>query len=148
MVMDDTNTIPFHVRLVRRDRIEDHLRHSLEFGVVGVNTPATVMIGSDFYCSPVVEERPDRGGIDLPDRLIDALALACYRLIVAYVTQACGECGTWTEADITPWIRKRFASEDAEQILRALSVHVTPGWEVRTTVVVGDDDVVLADDYR
>jgi len=144
----DRNTIPFHVRLVRRERIEDRLQHSLEFGVVGVKRPAAVMIGSDFYRSPVVEERLDRGGIDLSDRLMDALAIGCFRVIVGYVTDGDGQCGTWTAADISWWLRRHFGADDAEQIVEALRLHVTPGLVARDCVVVGDDDVVLADDYR
>jgi hypothetical protein len=148
MVHPDHISIPFHVRLVRHERIEDRLRHSLEFGVVGVKKPAAVMIGSDFYRSPVVEERLDRGGIDLSDRLMDALAVACFRVVVGFVIDGDGECGTWTARDITRWVRRHFTADDAAQILRALSLHVTPGLVVQDCVVVGDDDVVLADDYR
>lgn len=140
--------VPFYVRLVRRDQVEDRLRHSLEFGVLGVTKPAAVIIGSDLYRSPAVEERLDRGGIDLSDRLMDALAIGCFRVIAGYVIDGDGQCGTWTAADITRWLRRHFVADDAEQIVKALSLLVTPGMVVQDCVVVGDDDVVLADDYR
>jgi len=140
--------IPIHVRLVKHDRIDDRVRHTLEFGVVGVKKPAKVIIKSDMFRDPAIDERLENGGIDLPDRLMDVLAIGCFRVVAGFVIDEGGECGTWTAADITRWLRRQFAPEDAEQIAQALSLHVTPNLVVRDQVVVGDDDVVLADDYR
>ncbi len=148
MVNPSYTSVPFHVRLVCRERIDDRLRHCLEFGVVGATKPAAVIIGSDFYRSPIVEERLDRAGIDLPDQLMDALAIGCFRLLAAYVIDCDGECGTWTSEDVTRWLRRLFSPDDADQIVKALSPHVTRGLVVENCVVVGDDDVVLADNYR
>jgi len=139
--------LPIHVRLVRRDRVDDQVRHSVEFGVVGVKKPAKVIIGSDMFRDPQIEERLERGGIDLPDRLMDVLAIGCFRVVAGFVIDEDGECGTWTAADISRWLRRHFMPDDAEQIKRELTRHMLPGLVVTDQVVVGDDDVVLADDY-
>lgn len=141
--------IPLHVRLVRLyPSPEDRLLHQLEFGVVGVPAPAKVTVSSDLYSSPVIETRECRGEIELPDRLMDDLAIKCFGVITGFVTDYDGESGTWTARDITAWLRRQFAPADAEQIERALRLQVDADWIVRDQVVVSDDDAVLADDHR
>ena len=140
--------VPFHVRLVCNAHEGDRLYHRLEFGVVGTDFPAKVIVSSDMYSSPVIEDRESRGGIELPDRLMDLLALACFKVVAGFIMDYDGECATWTSKDITHWIRTQFTAEDADQICRALSLQVTPGVAAENEVVVGDDDIVMASNYR
>jgi hypothetical protein len=140
--------IPLRVRLVPIWNGSDQHQHSLEFGVVGVNAPAKVIVRSDLFRHPAIEQRIERGGIDLPDRLMDLLAIGCFKIIAGFVIDHGGECGTWTAKDITKWLRTHFTEIDATQIIDALALQVLPEGIVTDQVVVGDDDVVLADDYR
>jgi hypothetical protein len=135
-------TIPLHIEQRRLYRDDDLLHHEVSFGVVGVEKPAAVVIASELYESPVIIERRSRGVLDLPDRLIDDLAVAFFRLMSGVIIEHGGESGWWTLPDVGDFIRSHFAPADAEQIARELSRHVQPGWIVRNTCLVADDDAI------
>lgn len=146
--IDSPLPIPFHMRLTLRSRIDDHLLHLLEFGVVGVRNPSKLLIGSEMFSDAFVERRIAHAGIALPSNLIDALALRCFTRLSNTMIELGGTCATWTMANIAPWLAREFDAELARQFVETLSDHVTPGLIAQDECVVGDDDVVLADDLR
>lgn len=121
-----------HVRIIE---------HDLGFGVIGIDRPTRLIITSDFYSTPVITEYRDRGQLNLPEHLMDALALKCFKLMSYEICSRDGESGWWTMRDVSPWIRHQFP-QNGEQILAELSHHVTPGWEVRDVCLVADDDAI------
>jgi len=136
-------SIPLHVEMRLLDRDEDDLGdHRVEFGVAGVDAPAGVVISSEMYGNPVIKERIRRGGIDLPDRLLDSLAIACFRVVGSFIVEHDGNSGSWTAVDVTRWIRHHWANDDADQIIRELSRRVTAALDVRDVIVVADDDTI------
>ena len=135
--------IPFHIEMRCLYRPGDRFNHEVKFGVVGVSEPTTVVISSDYYGKPItIEERIQRGVVDLPSRLLDLLAIKCFRLMASAIIEHGGESGWWTLADISLWVRRGCESADAEQILRELSRHTSPEWIVRSTCLVADDDAI------
>lgn len=135
--------VPFHVRMVLISRNEDDsATHKVKFNVVGVPSPASVTITSGMYTNPVITARHGRGGLDLPDRLMDALAIKCFSVVAGFIIDQDGQSGSWTAKDITKWLRRQFMPADADQIIRELSRHVTPGIDVQNMSVVSDDDNV------
>lgn len=138
----DETAIPFHIEQRRLYRGGDAIHHEISFGVVGVEKPATVVIASDNYRSPVILERLGRGGCELPDQLIDDLAVKCFKLMSDLIIEQGGESGWWTHADISPWVRHQFGQEGGERILNELARQVQPGTKVRSTCLVADDDAI------
>ncbi len=134
--------IPFHIDMRRLCRGSGRLEHELSFGVVGVEKPASVIVASENYADPVITERLGRGGLELADRVVDALAVKCFRLMSGLIVGQDGDSGWWTIADVSRWVRHEFSRADAEQILKELSRHVTPGMTVRSTCLVADDDAI------
>ncbi len=134
--------IPFHIEMRRLYRGGDRLDHELSFGVVGVEKPASVIVVSDNYSDPVITERRGRGGLELGDRDVDALAVKCFRLMSGKIIEHDGDSGWWTIADVSRWVRHGFSRPDAEQILKELSRHVQPGMTVRSSCLVADDDAI------
>src|SRR4051812_16133562 len=98
--------IPFHseLRSVTDDGVNGWM-HEVKFGVVGVSAPCAVVIASQGFSEPVIHRRLCRGGLDLPDRLVDALAIACFRLLATYVVEQGGTCAAWTARDVRSWVR-------------------------------------------
>jgi hypothetical protein len=142
--MATDSPIPFHIevrRLYGSEQRDDIIEHELGFGVVGIDRPTRMVITSDFYRSPVITEHRDRGQLELPDHLVDSMAIKCFKLMVSEIVSRDGESGWWTMRDVSRWIRRQFA-ENGEQILTELSRHVTPGWEVRDVCLVADDDAI------
>ena len=134
--------IPFHIQMRRLYRGGEGWEHELSFGPVGVVEPAIVVIASNGYDEPAIAERLGRGVLELPDRLVDALAIQCYRLMSFAIIEQNGESGWWTLANASPWLRREFVPADAERILKELSRHVTPGVTVRSVCRVADDDAI------
>jgi len=97
------------------------------------------------YSDPVVERRVGHGGIALPSDVIDALAIMCFRFLAGRILDMDGECGTWTTGNISPWITRNFHPVTAHRMLDGLGSHVKEGLTAPERIVVGDDDVVLAD---
>src|SRR6185436_10497065 len=78
--------IPWHVRVVYHGRDENDIgEHLVEFNVVGMDGPAAVVIQSEMYTKPVIKERRQRGGLDLPDRLMDDLAIKSFRIVTSSI---------------------------------------------------------------
>ncbi len=140
--MKTSTTIPFHIEMCRLYRGSERLEHELSFGVVGIEKPASVIVASDNYGDPVITERLGRGGLELADRVLDALAVKCFRLMSGLISEQDGDSGWWTIADVSRWVRHEFSGADAEQILKELSRHVQPGLTVRSTCLVADDDAI------
>ncbi len=134
--------IPFHIEMRPLYRGGERLEHELSFGVVGIDKPASVIVASDNYADPAITERLGRGGLELADSVVDALAVKCFRLMSGMIIDYDGESGWWTIADVSRWVRHAFSRVDAEQILKELSRHVTPGMTVRSTCLVADDDAI------
>ncbi len=134
--------IPFHIEMRRLYRGGERLEHELSFGVVGVEKPASVIVASDNYADPVITERIGRGGLELGDRVLDALAVKCFRLMSGKIIEHDGDSGWWTIADVSRWVQHGFSRADAAQILKELSRHVQPGMTVRSTCLVADDDAI------
>ena len=141
-VLLPNSLVPFHVEMRRLYRDPDTFHHELSFGVVGVEEPAVVILASDCYREPVIVERLGRGGLELRDRLIDSLAIHCFRLLSDLIIDHGGESGWWTLPDATTWVRQGFPQADAEKILLELSRHVEPGFTVRSACLVADDDAI------
>jgi hypothetical protein len=142
MLKNAVATIPFHIEMRRLYRGGDRVEHELSFGVVGVEKPASVIVASDNYADPVITERCGRGGLELSDRVVDTLAVKCFRLMSGLIIEHDGDSGWWTIADVSRWVRHGFSGADAEQILKELSRHVQPGMTVRSTCLVADDDAI------
>ena len=134
--------IPFHIEMRRLYRGGERLEHELSFGVAGVEKPASVIVASDNYADPVISERLGRGGLELTDRVVDALAVKCFCLMSGVIIEHDGDSGWWTIADVSRWVRHGISPVDAEQILKELSRHVQPGLTVRSTCLVADDDAI------
>ncbi len=134
--------IPFHIEMRRLYRGGECLEHELSFGVVGVEKPASVVVASDNYADPVITERLGRGGLELADRVLDALAVRSFRLMSGKIIEHDGDSGWWTIADVSRWVRHGFSRDDAGRILKELSRHVQPGMTVRSTCLVADDDAI------
>ncbi len=140
--VSNTVSIPFHIEQRRLYRGSDLNEHELGFGVVGVEKPARVVIASSNYRDAVIIERLGRGVLELPDHLIDALAIRSYKLMSGEIVAQDGDSGWWTISDVSRWVRHGFPKADAEQILKELSRHVQPGMTVRSTCPVADDDAI------
>ena len=136
------HAVPFHIEQRRLYRGGDLLHHEVGFGVVGVAEPTSVVVASDSYRDPVIVERLDRGSVELPDDLLDALAIRCFKLMSGEIIEQGGESGWWTLADVSHLVRRTFPQADAERILRELSRHAQPGLTVRSTCLVADDDAI------
>ncbi len=134
--------IPFHIEMRRLYRGGEWLEHELSFGVVGVEKPASVIVASDNYADPVITERLGRGGLELADPIVDALAVKCFRLMSGKIIEHDGDSGWWTIADVRCWVRHGFSCDDAGRILKELSRHVQPGMSVRSSCLVADDDAI------
>ncbi|CAN5532695.1 hypothetical protein BH09PLA1_BH09PLA1_18380 [soil metagenome] len=135
--------IPLHVRVIPdRPSDRDAMQHLVEFNVVGSEAPAVVVIASEMYGNPVITARVQRGGLDLPDRLMDSLAIKCFGVVAGFIIDLDGQCGSWTARDVTRWIRRQFGQADADYIIGELSRHVTLGIAVTDMSVVSDDDNV------
>src|SRR4051812_3987071 len=101
--------IPFHVRMVGNGgNADDSATHQVEFNVVGVTSPASVKITNGMYTNPVITARHGRGGLDLTDRLMDALAIKCFKVVAGFIIDQDGQSGSWTAKDITKWLRRQF----------------------------------------
>jgi len=134
--------IPFHVEMRRLYRNNAALHHQVSFGVVGVDKPAAVVVASRGFQSPVIVERVGRGGLRLPDRLIESLAMHCYSLLSELIIDHGGESGWRTFANARTWVRQGFSPADAKLILMELSRHVRPELTVRSACLVADDDAI------
>ena len=141
MLRNAVAAIQFHIEMRRLYRGE-RLEHELSFGVVGVERPASVIVTSDNYADPVINERLGRGGLELADSVVDALAVKCFHLMSGKIIEHDGDSGWWTIADVSRWVRHGFSRVDAEQILKELSRHVQPGLAVCSTCFVADDDAI------
>ncbi len=118
--------VPLHIKieeLAHHD--DDRLEHELRVGVVGVDQPLTVTIESDFYELPRIVDYQSLGGIDLPNRLGDALVFACFESVRFQMSDT--PFGELTLPDATRWVEIQFVTADAEIVLAELRRHVTPG---------------------
>jgi hypothetical protein len=136
------SAIPFHIEARHLYRNSDLTEHEVGFGVVGVEKPARVVIASDVYRNPKVIERLSRGGFEFPQRLIDALAIKCFKRMAGMIREQGGDSGWCTVSDISGWVRSQFDHPDDEQILNELSLHVIPGVMAENVCLVADDDAI------
>jgi len=137
-----STTIPFYIEMRHLYRGGDRTEHELSFGPIGVAEPTVVVVSSDLYVDPTIDERIKRGVLGLSDRLLDLMAIRCFRLMASLIIEHGGDSGWWKVADISAWIRRAFQSDDAEQILHEFVRHVPSGLRVKSVCLVADDDAI------
>lgn len=136
------SSIPFHIEMRRLYREGDNYQHDLAFGVVGIDEPARVVVISDAYADPQITERLAKGVLDLPDTLIDALAIKCFLLMADLIVDQGGESGWWTIPDITTFVRKQFTVDDCDRIVGALNRLAPSDVTVNNVCLVADNDAI------
>src|SRR5262249_13792581 len=124
--------ISFHIEARRRYVVRDVREHEISFGVVGVDKPAITVITHEGGREVKIVDRVERGTLDLPDALLDSLAINCFCLIYDMIVEHDGQSGWWTVSDITPLIRKTIPEPGADRVLKELSRHVKPGMKVQS----------------
>ncbi|HEX8339993.1 MAG TPA: hypothetical protein VF624_03705 [Tepidisphaeraceae bacterium] len=140
--MTATKTIPFRIELRRLYRGSDDLEHDLQFGVVGTDEPVHLVIASDLWDRPHIIERHSRGGLELCDRLVDRLAIKCFKLMASTIIDQGGDSGWWTIADVTGFVSGQLNVSDGDQVLTALSRQVREGFAVEDVSLVADEDAI------
>lgn len=104
---------------------DDRMEHYLQVGVIGVDRPITADIESDFYKNPRITNLHGNG-LDVPAALEEAFLLKCFNLLWP------DPCGMGTAIrelfldDATAWIKAKFSTVDAHNLLTALRHQVTP----------------------
>jgi hypothetical protein len=134
--------VPFHIEIRRLYDHDDGITNEVGFGVVGVDQPTVVNIVNDEDSDPRIVARLSRGNLELPDSLLDLLAINCFWLLHGMIVEQDGQSGWWTLSDATQWIRKTLPVVDADQILNELSRHVKSVTKVQSTCLVADDDAI------